>query len=85
VAIPEILALYNEYFLKDEDRQVIDKYMETIPPENRVTQCAKCGQCEDLCPQQIPIRNVLGGVSFRFEKTLQSSHDRLRSQFKEVD
>ena len=63
VAIPEILALYNEYYTKRGEEtaqdQVVEKRKETIPPEKWAALCAKCGECEEKCPQQLPIRNLL--------------------------
>lgn len=67
VEIPEIFALYNEYFMKRRDKQVIDKYGGIVPPEKGAKRCAKCGQCEEKCPQQLPIRSLLSKAAFLFE------------------
>ena len=73
VAIPEILALYNEYYRKRGDEtaesQVVKRRKETVPPEKWATACTKCGECEEKCPQQLPIRNLL-------EKAVRSFEDR---------
>ncbi len=63
VAIPEILALYNEHYRRRGDEaaqsQIVSKRKETVPAEKWATACAKCGECEEKCPQQLPIRAVL--------------------------
>jgi len=56
--IPSIFALYNEYYIKGRDRGVLSRYGENVPPEIQAGRCAKCGRCEELCPQQLPIRDL---------------------------
>jgi len=72
VNIPEILAFCNEHSRKrgdqDAQRKIIEKYVEAIPPENRAKNCAKCGECEEKCPQHLPIRNLLVRATRIFEK-----------------
>jgi len=57
--IPQIFALYNEYYMKGRDREVLSRYGEGVPPEIQAGRCARCGRCEELCPQQLPIRDLL--------------------------
>jgi predicted aldo/keto reductase-like oxidoreductase len=61
VAISEIFAIFNEYY-STQDEAVIKSYTEKIPPESRASLCASCGQCEELCPQQLPIMKLLVGA-----------------------
>ena len=68
VTIPKIFQLYNEYYMKGHDATVTDKYWEQIPPENQADKCAKCGKCEELCPQQLPIRRLLNNAASSFKK-----------------
>jgi len=72
VAIPEIFALNNLHFTKRGDRnleqEVVKKYMETVGKENGAKNCKKCGRCEELCPQHLPIRNLIGRAEFVFER-----------------
>jgi len=71
VDIPEVLAIYNEYYRKRGDtkaqQEVVNKYSEMIPPEKSAKQCAKCGECEEKCPQQLPIRSMIARAVRRFE------------------
>ncbi|MCK4633851.1 4Fe-4S dicluster domain-containing protein, partial [Candidatus Bathyarchaeota archaeon] len=39
-----------------------------ITPESQAKKCAKCGKCEELCPQQLPIRKILSGAAGIFEQ-----------------
>jgi predicted aldo/keto reductase-like oxidoreductase len=63
VEIPKILVFYNEHGKRrgngEAIKELAERYNETIPAENRATKCVKCGQCEERCPQQLPIRDLL--------------------------
>jgi len=61
VAIPEIFALLNEYY-STQNEALIESYPKKIPPESRASLCASCGQCEELCPQQLLITKLLVGA-----------------------
>jgi len=69
VNISEIIAFVNEYFIKREGEEVKTKYHERIKPGNQASRCVKCGKCEQKCPQQLPIRNILGRAAWIFEHT----------------
>lgn len=68
VNIPEILSLYNEFYVKDRDDAVKSKYWEHITPESQAKRCARCGRCEQLCPQQLPIPDILRRAAQLFEQ-----------------
>ncbi len=34
----------------------------------KASDCIKCGKCEKVCPQHLPIRTLLGSVAEAFEK-----------------
>ena len=68
VEIPTIFSLYNEYFMKSRDESVIDKYKNIVDPENGAKKCAQCGECEEKCPQHLPIRTLLRRAAFLFER-----------------
>jgi len=68
VAIPEIFALYNQYYSTKDD-SVKARYSEQIAAENRASRCVECGQCEELCPQQLPIRSLMRGAARTFESS----------------
>jgi uncharacterized protein len=70
VAIPEIMALYNQHYTKRDDpaaqKAVVSKYME-MPAGNRAEACVKCGECEGKCPQQLPIRTLIARADRAFK------------------
>ena len=60
--ILETLAFYNEALkATDETKrsEVAERYQAAVPPENRADACIKCGECEEKCPQKLPIRRLL--------------------------
>ncbi len=73
VAIPEILALYNVYYTKQDDAQAQNeaksKYGEIVGAGKGADKCAKCGECEDKCPQQLPIRHLTARANNAFTRT----------------
>lgn len=69
VDIPTIFALINEFYVKNRSNDVKTEYWNRIPPESQAKRCAKCGKCEELCPQHLPIRRLLRSAVFMFEQT----------------
>ncbi len=71
VEIPEIFSLYNQYFAITREggngEEIIERYSEAIPPEKGAKICAKCGECEEKCPQRLPIREALNRAYWVFE------------------
>jgi len=59
VAIPEILSLYNEYYMGGQSDEVKRKYWEVITPETHSSNCVACGVCEEKCPQRLPIKKFM--------------------------
>lgn len=72
VAVPDILALYNEYYTKRDDtrtrQEIVAKYRTAIGPERGAGLCAQCGECEDKCPQHLPIRTLLARAARSFDE-----------------
>ncbi len=59
VNIPRVFELYNQgiMFNAQEDSQW--RYPEQVKETQRANNCTECGACEELCPQQINIRDWL--------------------------
>ncbi len=55
VDIPGVLELYNEGVKYDDWSAPRFKYMRMIGQSKRAEDCAQCDECEDKCPQDIPI------------------------------
>ena len=55
--------------LIDEDkRPVHGGYYKRLTLKNgKTSDCIKCGQCEEMCPQHLPIRQYLEDVARTFE------------------
>lgn len=66
VNIAEIISLYNEFYVKKMSDDVKAKYWEHIAPESQAKKCVACGKCEELCPQHLPIRDVLRRATWIF-------------------
>jgi predicted aldo/keto reductase-like oxidoreductase len=59
VEIPKILGYYNEYYMNEQSDEIKQKYWEEINPEMEPANCVACGQCEEQCPQELPIRKFM--------------------------
>lgn len=60
IPIPEAFAAYNKYLLAKIRRSEAKALLPENPP---LTDCIKCGKCEELCPQKIEIRARLEEIS----------------------
>jgi predicted aldo/keto reductase-like oxidoreductase len=65
VDIPRNFAQYNTYFMFMQDPLVKADYS-WIPADERASACTECGTCEELCPQQLPIKEHLRAVTAAF-------------------
>ncbi len=59
VNIPKIFSLYNEMFLYDTKDLTLRDYNMFVPKKQRPSACVECGKCEEHCPQQLPIIQLL--------------------------
>jgi uncharacterized protein len=62
VNIPFLFSAYNEFFAMENKEFPLMQYNFMLPPEQRASNCAECGECEEKCPQHIPIREELKKV-----------------------
>lgn len=58
VRIPRILEIYNESIMYNSLERAQRSYS-FVKEEERADNCAQCGECEEKCPQSIPIREWL--------------------------
>ena len=54
IPIPDLFAAFNEY--RQEKRTDTDGF-------EKAAKCVECGQCEDICPQKLSIRELLKDVA----------------------
>lgn len=70
IAIPQYFSVYNV-----DQRELAGKgwtpqftYFANLTTRfGKPSECVECGQCEEMCPQHLPIRKYLKDVSARFE------------------
>lgn len=55
VDIPRNFAVYNEGIMYDKPDLSRRAYQQFIPAENQAVACIACRECEEKCPQSIPI------------------------------
>jgi predicted aldo/keto reductase-like oxidoreductase len=65
VDIPRNFSHYNTYHMFMQDPMVKADYS-WIPEDERAAKCEECGNCEELCPQQLPIKQLLKEVAATF-------------------
>lgn len=67
IKIPELFACYNRKKIFQSWNQ--NYYYNTITATGgKASECIKCGKCEKICPQHLPIRELLEDVAKEFEK-----------------
>jgi predicted aldo/keto reductase-like oxidoreductase len=67
VNIPANFLQLNNLSIYRDPRAAEFFYYHILSAEQRASHCEECGQCEDLCPQHIPIREMLKVVTREFE------------------
>ena len=68
ISIPDLFAIMNIKQLHHDWNT--DYYYEEVhtAPGRRASDCLKCGKCEKICPQHLPIRKLLEEVAKEFDK-----------------
>jgi predicted aldo/keto reductase-like oxidoreductase len=56
VEIPRVLAALNASFMWDDANQWLSGYTHV---KGGASLCTECGQCEEMCPQGLPIRDLM--------------------------
>jgi hypothetical protein len=62
VNIPLNFQLYNDTFLFKDPEMNVMLYNNMLSPEQRASNCAECGACEESCPQHLKIMDELKNV-----------------------
>ena len=65
VNIPLNFTLYNDTSVFEALGNAAMRYNEMLSPEQRASECGACGECEERCPQHIPIIEELKKVHAR--------------------
>ena len=68
IMIPDIFSLVNTVRVYKEGWRANNYYNSHIAPASRASDCIACGQCEGVCPQHLPIIELLKEASAQFDK-----------------
>ena len=66
VDIPRILRIYNDGIMYDKKDMARIDYALWVPDEKKGNLCAVCGECEEKCPQDIPISDWMAKIHHGF-------------------
>ncbi len=67
VAIPHNFALYNQAEIYDEYEEKKKSYCK-MKDKSKAGSCVRCGKCEEHCPQELPIMDILSETAEYFDK-----------------
>lgn len=59
IAIPDTLALYNSALLFGKKPSMKITFSNLLEGAHSSNLCLSCGKCENICPQKLPIRDLL--------------------------
>ena len=68
IKIPDIFSIVNATRIYKEGWRANNLYNSSIAPFARASDCIACGQCEGVCPQHLPIIELLKEASAQFDK-----------------
>ena len=68
ISIPDLFAIMNTKQIHHDWNA--DYYYDDVytGPGRKASDCLKCGKCEKVCPQHLPIRQLLEDMAKEFEK-----------------
>lgn len=66
IAIPDLFEVYNNKYVFNNP-QAKDRYHFITAGKAKASACIGCGQCEDVCPQHLKIRELLANIVSEFE------------------
>ena len=59
ISIPDIFAARNKQLALNDNRRAARMYKEATDGKGLASECIQCGQCESVCPQGLPIIELL--------------------------
>ncbi len=70
IAIPQYFSLYNEEMRETVSKWTVNSsnYRHLTEKFGKAADCIACGQCEEMCPQHLPIIEHLKAVSKHFDR-----------------
>lgn len=67
IAIPEIFAAANKQLANGQKAEAAAAYAAATAEGGKASACIHCMQCERICPQHLPITDLLGRCAAMFE------------------
>lgn len=72
IPMPDLFSIYNAIKSSGQsDRTTASRhkilYERAVYSEGKASDCVKCGECEEACPQHLPIREKLEEIAAMFE------------------
>mgnify|MGYP001369139170 CR=1 FL=1 len=67
IPIPEIFAAYNLQLANGQHGQAVAAYRKAVGPGHRASDCIGCQQCEQTCPQHLPVTAYLRQCASQLE------------------
>ena len=67
IAIPEIFSACNEQLVYKDHEKGQQEYDKAVAKGGRASECVHCLQCEEVCPQKLPITSFLEKAAEMFE------------------
>jgi predicted aldo/keto reductase-like oxidoreductase len=68
IQIPDVISCYNSKKMYPNDWNPRFYYSLKTKNGGKASSCIGCGACEDICPQHLPVREILKTVAEVFEK-----------------
>ena len=65
VLIPRVFAAVNDAYMFEDNARFDSAYQQILKLEGDAERCVACGQCEDACPQHLPIIRLLEEAAAR--------------------
>ena len=59
VDIPDNFSIWNKLGMFQQPEAVKKQWTECFPDSEKALHCVRCGKCETVCPQKLPIRASL--------------------------
>lgn len=67
IPIPEIFAAANKQLANGQQAEAAAAYAAAVAGTGKASDCIHCRQCEQICPQHLPITRLLGRCADMFE------------------
>jgi len=68
VSIPDVISYRNDWDMFNHNPKIKDDYNMMIEKIRHASNCEECGECEEKCPQHLPIMKIMKESAEIFEK-----------------